>query len=89
MDNRREHAIVLGASMAGLLAARVLAEEFERVTQQACRNSAWTACCPTTCSSVVRPRLSIASGDRVTSDNGNALKPIDAPSLSQLQIFSP
>lgn len=32
MDNRREHAIVLGASMAGLLAARVLADEFERVT---------------------------------------------------------
>jgi 2-polyprenyl-6-methoxyphenol hydroxylase-like FAD-dependent oxidoreductase len=32
MDNRRQHAIVLGASMAGLLAARVLADEFERVT---------------------------------------------------------
>jgi 2-polyprenyl-6-methoxyphenol hydroxylase-like FAD-dependent oxidoreductase len=32
MDNRRQHAIVLGASMAGLLAARVLSDEFERVT---------------------------------------------------------
>jgi 2-polyprenyl-6-methoxyphenol hydroxylase-like FAD-dependent oxidoreductase len=32
MDDKREHAIVLGASMAGLLAARVLADEFERVT---------------------------------------------------------
>jgi 2-polyprenyl-6-methoxyphenol hydroxylase-like FAD-dependent oxidoreductase len=32
MDNKRQHAIVLGASMAGLLAARVLADEFERVT---------------------------------------------------------
>ena len=32
MDNNRQHAIVLGASMAGLLAARVLADEFERVT---------------------------------------------------------
>jgi 2-polyprenyl-6-methoxyphenol hydroxylase-like FAD-dependent oxidoreductase len=32
MDRKRQHAIVLGASMAGLLAARVLADEFERVT---------------------------------------------------------
>src|SRR4029453_2438552 len=32
MDNTHQHAIVLGASMAGLLAARVLADEFERVT---------------------------------------------------------
>ena len=32
MDNQRQHAIVLGASMAGLLSARVLADEFERVT---------------------------------------------------------
>jgi 2-polyprenyl-6-methoxyphenol hydroxylase-like FAD-dependent oxidoreductase len=32
MDNKRQHAVVLGASMAGLLAARVLADEFERVT---------------------------------------------------------
>ncbi len=29
---RREHAVVLGASMAGLLTARVLSEQFERVT---------------------------------------------------------
>ena len=29
---RRDHAVVLGASMAGLLAARVLGESFERVT---------------------------------------------------------
>jgi 2-polyprenyl-6-methoxyphenol hydroxylase-like FAD-dependent oxidoreductase len=32
MGNNRQHAVVVGASMAGLLAARVLAEEFERVT---------------------------------------------------------
>jgi 2-polyprenyl-6-methoxyphenol hydroxylase-like FAD-dependent oxidoreductase len=32
MDNKHQHAIVLGASVAGLLAARVLADEFERVT---------------------------------------------------------
>jgi 2-polyprenyl-6-methoxyphenol hydroxylase-like FAD-dependent oxidoreductase len=32
MDNKHRHAVVLGASMAGLLAARVLADEFERVT---------------------------------------------------------
>jgi 2-polyprenyl-6-methoxyphenol hydroxylase-like FAD-dependent oxidoreductase len=32
MDPEHHHAIVLGASMAGLLAARVLADEFERVT---------------------------------------------------------
>ncbi|HET9139876.1 FAD-dependent oxidoreductase [Actinophytocola sp.] len=30
--DKRNHAVVLGASMAGLLAARVLAEEFDRVT---------------------------------------------------------
>jgi 2-polyprenyl-6-methoxyphenol hydroxylase-like FAD-dependent oxidoreductase len=32
MDDKRQHAIVVGASMAGLLAARVLADEFDRVT---------------------------------------------------------
>jgi hypothetical protein len=32
MSTRHDHAVVLGASMAGLLAARVLADEFERVT---------------------------------------------------------
>lgn len=30
--NRREHAVVVGGSMAGLLAARVLADRFDRVT---------------------------------------------------------
>jgi 2-polyprenyl-6-methoxyphenol hydroxylase-like FAD-dependent oxidoreductase len=32
MNQRREHAIVLGASVAGLAAARVLAEHFQKVT---------------------------------------------------------
>ncbi|MFN8541439.1 MAG: hypothetical protein U0232_28685 [Thermomicrobiales bacterium] len=32
MSTRNEHAIVLGGSMAGLLAARVLSEHFARVT---------------------------------------------------------
>ena len=32
MQAKRQHAIVLGASMAGLLTARVLSEQFERVT---------------------------------------------------------
>jgi predicted flavoprotein YhiN len=32
MKTGRDHAIVVGASMAGMLAARVLADTFERVT---------------------------------------------------------
>ena len=32
MDSSREHAIVIGGSMAGLLAARVLSAHFGRVT---------------------------------------------------------
>lgn len=32
MANVGEHAVVLGGSMAGLLAARVVAEAYERVT---------------------------------------------------------
>ena len=32
MDERGDHAVVLGASMGGLLAARVLADFYDRVT---------------------------------------------------------
>ena len=32
MKQTRNHAVVIGGSMAGMLAARVLAERFERVT---------------------------------------------------------
>lgn len=60
----KKHAIVIGASMAGLLTARVLSDHFEKVTilerDQLSRHSRTSSWCPPspTCSCIAFGRLS-------------------------------